>query len=92
MVSLVKSHTNATRIGRHLWEIDLGFAPVLGTEHVLVAKTIINRANVKPEIQNLENLEPGSVCFPSLNPASHSLDCPGRQDHRQPRQSLPPSP
>ena len=25
MVSLVNSHTNATRIGRHLWEIDLRF-------------------------------------------------------------------
>ena len=29
MVSLVKSHTNATRIGWHLWEIDLRFAPWL---------------------------------------------------------------
>jgi len=29
MVSLVNSHTNATRIGRHLWEIDLRFAPGL---------------------------------------------------------------
>jgi len=26
-VSLVNSHTNATRIGWHLWEIDLRFAP-----------------------------------------------------------------
>jgi len=26
MVSLVNSHTNATRIGEHLWEIDLRFA------------------------------------------------------------------
>ena len=26
MVSLVSSHTNATRIGWHLWEIDLRFA------------------------------------------------------------------
>jgi hypothetical protein len=26
MVSLVNSHTNATRIGWHLWEIDLRFA------------------------------------------------------------------
>ena len=30
MVSLVNSHTNATRIGWHLWEIDLRFAPGLG--------------------------------------------------------------
>ena len=29
MISLVKSHTNATRIGWHLWEIDLRFAPGL---------------------------------------------------------------
>ena len=29
MISLVNSHTNATRIGWHLWEIDLGFAPGL---------------------------------------------------------------
>ena len=29
MVSLVNSHTNATRIGWHLWGIDLRFAPVL---------------------------------------------------------------
>ena len=29
MVYLVNSHTNATRIGRHLWEIDLRFAPGL---------------------------------------------------------------
>ena len=29
MVSLVNSHTNATRIGRHRWEIDLKFAPGL---------------------------------------------------------------
>ena len=29
MVSLVNSHTNATRIGWYLWEIDLRFAPVL---------------------------------------------------------------
>jgi len=29
MVSLVNSHTNATRIGWHLWEIDLRFAPGL---------------------------------------------------------------
>ena len=27
MVSLVNSHTNSTRIGWHLWEIDLRFAP-----------------------------------------------------------------
>jgi len=27
MVSSVNSHTNATRIGWHLWEIDLRFAP-----------------------------------------------------------------
>ena len=29
MVSLVNSHRNATRIGWHLWEIDLRFAPEL---------------------------------------------------------------
>ena len=29
MVSLVNSHTNATRIGWHLWEIDSRFAPGL---------------------------------------------------------------
>jgi len=29
MVSLVTSHTNATRIGWHLWQIDLRFAPGL---------------------------------------------------------------
>ena len=29
MVSLVNCHTNATRIGWHLWEIDLRFAPGL---------------------------------------------------------------
>ena len=29
MVSLVNSHTNATRIGWHLWEIVLIFAPGL---------------------------------------------------------------
>ena len=29
MVSLVNSHTNATRIGWHLWEIDIRFAPGL---------------------------------------------------------------
>ena len=29
MVSSVNSHTNATRIGWHLWEIDLRFAPRL---------------------------------------------------------------
>jgi len=29
MVSLVNYHTNATRIGWHLWEIDLRFAPGL---------------------------------------------------------------
>ena len=29
MVSLVNSHTNAIRIGWHLWEIDLKFAPGL---------------------------------------------------------------
>jgi len=29
MVSLVNSHTNATRIVWHLWEIDLRFAPGL---------------------------------------------------------------
>ena len=29
MVSLVNSHTNASRIGWHLWEIDLRFAPGL---------------------------------------------------------------
>ena len=29
MISLVNSHTNATRIGWHLWEIDLRFAPGL---------------------------------------------------------------
>jgi len=29
MVSLVNSHTNATRIGWHLWETDLRFAPGL---------------------------------------------------------------
>jgi len=29
MVSSVNSHTSATRIGRHLWEIDLRFAPGL---------------------------------------------------------------
>ena len=29
MVSLVNSHTNTTRIGWHLWEIDLRFAPGL---------------------------------------------------------------
>ena len=29
MVSFVNSHTNATRIGWHLWEIDLRFAPGL---------------------------------------------------------------
>ena len=29
MVSLVNTHTNATRIGWHLWEIDLRFAPGL---------------------------------------------------------------
>ena len=29
MVDLVNSHTKATRIGWHLWEIDLGFAPGL---------------------------------------------------------------
>ena len=29
MVSLVNSHTHATRIGWHLWEIDLKFAPGL---------------------------------------------------------------
>jgi len=29
VVSLVNSHTNATRIGWHLWEIDLRFAPGL---------------------------------------------------------------
>ena len=35
MVSLVNSHTNATRIGWHLWKIDLRFAPGLppGTRH-----------------------------------------------------------
>jgi len=27
MVSLVNPHTDATRIGWHLWEIDLRFAP-----------------------------------------------------------------
>jgi len=29
MVSLVSSHTNATRIGRHLWDIDSKFSPGL---------------------------------------------------------------
>ena len=29
MVSLVNSHTNATRTGSHMWEIDLRFAPGL---------------------------------------------------------------
>jgi len=29
MISLVNFHANATRIGKHLWEIDLGFAPGL---------------------------------------------------------------
>jgi len=32
MVSLVNSHTNATRIGWHMWEIDLRFAPVVYPE------------------------------------------------------------
>ena len=29
MVALVNSHTNSTRIGWHLWDIDLRFAPGL---------------------------------------------------------------
>ena len=31
MVSSVNSHANATRIGWHLWEIDLRFAPGQGS-------------------------------------------------------------
>ena len=37
MVSLVNSHTNATRIGWHLWEIDLRFAPGLPPGWFLIA-------------------------------------------------------
>ena len=34
MVSVVISHINATRIGWHLWEIDLRFAPGLPASSV----------------------------------------------------------
>ena len=37
MVYLINSHINATRIGWHLWEIDLRFAPGLPPEWLGVA-------------------------------------------------------
>ena len=39
MVSLVNAHTNAPRIGWHLWEIDLRFAPGLPPGWVSSAAT-----------------------------------------------------
>ena len=39
MVSLVTSHTSATRIGWHLWEIDSTFAPGLPQGEVISQKS-----------------------------------------------------
>jgi hypothetical protein len=40
MVYLVDSHTNAIRIGWHLWEIDLRFAPGLPPGWLLCADVL----------------------------------------------------
>jgi len=39
MVSFIKSRANATRIGWHLWEIDLRFAPGLPTGWILSSRS-----------------------------------------------------
>jgi len=49
MVYTVNFHTNATRIGQHLWEIDLRFAPGLppgwreegGVDHLLLDEVLV---------------------------------------------------
>ena len=40
MVSLVNSHTNATRVGWHLWDIDLRFAPGLPPGRLRAARAV----------------------------------------------------
>ena len=60
MVSLVNSHTNTTRIGWHLWEIDSRFAPGLPPGwHGLRGKAVsdLERA-VKPLLLFAEKLGP----------------------------------
>ena len=47
MVSSVSSHTNATRIGWHLWEIDLRFAPGLPPGWVLLLQRGRGRAGAE---------------------------------------------
>ena len=57
MVSLVNSHTNATRIEWHLWEIDLRFAPGLppGWTHA-------HHSRVRSDHPRERPADPPSVC------------------------------
>jgi len=72
MVSLVNSHTNATRIGWHLWEIDLRFAPGLrpGWLHDHVARPAGSRVQ---ELDAGVQIGPGSNVLPlgSFHTLSH---------------------
>ena len=48
MVSLVNSHTNATRIGWHLWEIDLRFTPWLSPGWLSITILVIDLVRNEP--------------------------------------------
>ena len=63
MVSLVNSHTNSTRIGWHLWEIDLRFAPGLppGWQEQLSAGHLVGcthqaKLHLRPGVALRDNL------------------------------------
>jgi len=76
MVSLVNSHTNATRIGWHLWVIGLRFAPglppgwpVLSTREQSVSPNEGELGDLRPRQRRLQVLRhsqarPAAPCHP----------------------------
>ena len=83
IVSSVNSHTNATRIGCHLWEVDLRFAPGLPPGWVSGAgRDLVSIGHVIPN-NGSRGFRNGSNPRSSSRPASkRSLDrCPLESAH-----------
>ena len=67
MVSSVNSHTNATRIGWHLWKIDLRFAPGLPRGWERTHRSENDVVAFPPEVRFPAGLLTGSVTASQKN-------------------------
>ena len=79
MVWLVNFHTHATRIGWHLWEIDLRFAPGLPPGRLCALLFVALTPTVFARTKHSRNIAQRNINLESFRPSSRSATRPSHE-------------